>query len=179
VLARIGLAFVCFFRVIFDSRFAAKLRAPAPALTPAREEPALPPASVREAPPPAETTGAALELLALFQREGRLVDFLQQDIAAFSDADVGAAARVVHDGCRKALLDHAEIVPVRGESEGAKITVDAGYDADAVKLVGDVRGKAPYTGVLRHRGWRAAKLSLPRAVDGHDEHVLAPAEVEL
>ena len=31
----------------------------------------------------------------MLQREGRLIDFLQEDLAAFPDADVGAAARAV------------------------------------------------------------------------------------
>jgi hypothetical protein len=177
--ARVWLAWACFFRVIFDPAFARSLQQPAAA--------ALPPAEVErpkleepaKAAEPAREDTSALELLALLQREGRLVDFLQQDVASFSDADVGVAARVVHEGCRKALREHVAIVPVRDEAEGAKLTVPAGYDPGAVKLVGDVRGKAPYSGVLRHRGWRAEKLSLPPAVGGHDARVLAPAEVEL
>jgi hypothetical protein len=122
---------------------------------------------------------SALQLLSLLQREGRLVDFLQQDIAAFSDSDVGVAARVVHDGCRRALGAHAAIEPVLREDEGSRVQLEAGFDADEVKLVGDVRGQPPYTGVLRHRGWRASRLELPQIVGGHDARVLAPAEVEL
>jgi hypothetical protein len=122
---------------------------------------------------------AALQLLALFQREGRLVDFLEQDIASFSDADVGAAARVVHEGCRKALRAHATIEPVRAEAEGARVTLPPGFDSDTVKLIGDVRGEPPYSGALRHRGWRAARLELPALLGKHEAHVLAPAEVEL
>jgi hypothetical protein len=122
---------------------------------------------------------SALQLLSLLQREGRFVDFLQQDIASFPDADVGAAARVVHEGCRKALRTHAEIAPVRGEEEGARVQLAAGFDANAVKLVGDVRGEPPYAGVLRHRGWRAKRLELPQVVGSYDAHILAPAEVEL
>lgn len=179
VFARIWLAWACFFRVIFDPAFAASLMRP-----PALALPAVAPPEPASLPAPVTTPAepdqvAALELLALFQREGRFVDFLQQDIASFSDGDVGAAARVVHDGCRKALRDHAEIVPVRNEEEGAKVTIDAGYDPGALKLVGDVRGKAPFQGILRHRGWRAERLSLPVAVAKQDGRVLAPAEVEL
>jgi hypothetical protein len=92
---------------------------------------------------------------------------------------VGAAARVVHEGCRKALRTHAEIEPVRAEDEGARVKLEGGFDADSVKLVGDVKGEPPYAGVLRHRGWRARKLELPRLVGAHDAHILAPAEVEL
>lgn len=169
--SRFLFAWACFFRVLFDASFAARaLAARSPAPAPA---PTTPPAPAR-AP---ETS--ALQLLSLLQREGRLVDFLQQDIASFSDADVGVAARVVHEGCRKALRTHASIDPIRSEAEGVRVTLAAGFDADAVKLVGEVRGEPPYTGALRHRGWRATRLELPALVGDHDARVLAPAEVEL
>ena len=100
------------------SRRARGARRPCPPPEPARARAAL----------RAADAAPALQLLALFQREGRLVDFLQQDIASFPDADVGAAARVVHEGCRKALRAHAEIAPVRAEEEGARVTLEAGFD---------------------------------------------------
>jgi hypothetical protein len=175
-LTRLWFAWVCSFRVLFDARFAARVRTlrdapplpPSPALAAA-----LSPASAAPAPI------AALQLLSLLQREGRFVDFLQQDIASFPDSDVGAAARVVHDGCRKALRAHTTIEAVRTEGEGTRVTLEAGFDSDAVKLVGDVKGEPPYAGVLRHRGWRATKVELPTLVGGHDASILAPAEVEL
>jgi len=185
-LTRLWFAWLCFFRVLFDGAFASgvwQLRergtnalppSPEPPKTTAPKaeaaKPALPP------PPPADP---ALQLLSLFQREGRLVDFLEQDIAAFSDADVGAAARVVHEGCRKALRAHAKVAPVRAEEEGTKVTIAAGFAPAEVKLSGNVQGAAPYTGVLRHRGWKATELTLPVPVQGYDPKVLAPAEVEL
>jgi hypothetical protein len=115
----------------------------------------------------------------LFQREGRLVDFLEQDVATFTDADVGAAARVVHEGCRRALRAHAKVAPIRSEEEGTRVTLAAGFPPAEVKLRGNVAGAGPYTGVLRHRGWRALDLTLATPVVGHDARVLAPAEVEL
>lgn len=135
--------------------------------------------AARKAPAPRPTHEAALQLLALLQREGRLVDFLEEDVASFPDADIGAAARVVHAGCRKALRDHVKLAPVRDEDEGAKVTLPEGFDPSAVKLTGDVQGKGPFTGTLRHRGWRATEVSLPVAVEGHDARVVAQAEVEL
>jgi hypothetical protein len=117
--------------------------------------------------------------LALLQREGRLVDFLEQDVDGFADAEIGAAARAVHAGARKALRAHVTVEAIRPEEEEAKVTLAEGFDAGSVKLTGNVSGKAPYTGVLKHRGWRAAKVSLPVAVDGHDVRVICPAEVEL
>jgi hypothetical protein len=139
----------------------------------------VPPRPPTPLPPSAATGAAAYQLLALFQREGRLVDFLEQDIGSFSDGEIGGVARVVHDGCRKALRQHAELAPVRSEEEGSRITLAAGFNASEVKLSGNVRGSAPYEGVLRHRGWRAVRLDLPVSVSGHDAKILAPAEVEL
>jgi Domain of unknown function (DUF2760) len=180
-LTRLWFAWLCSFRVLFDGRFAARVWSvrdaaalpPSPPVAPGR------PAPQQSAPVRATDSLGALQLLSLLQREGRLVDFLQQDIADFPDADVGIAARVVHDGCRKALRAHADLEPVRTEAEGARVKLEAGFDADAVKLVGDLRGDAPYTGVVRHRGWRARRIELPERVGSHDAHILAPAEVEL
>ena len=181
-LARLVLAWVAAFRILFDAAFAARVeraRSDASALPPPKDvEPEKPPAPAAE-PPPATDTAPALQLLALFQREGRLIDFLEQDIATFSDADVGAAARVVHEGCRKALRGHAEVAPIRSEEEGTTVVVEAGFAPAEIKLTGNVKGAAPYRGALRHRGWRVTELSLPRAVKGHDASILAPAELEL
>lgn len=179
---RLWFAWICFFRVLFDGAFAERAWE-------AREPKALPPAPPEEKPAPVKPkvvaapepkgADAALQLLALFQREGRLVDFLEQDITGFGDAEIGAVARVVHDGCRKALHEHMKLEPVREEEEGANVTLQAGFSPSEVKLSGNVAGSAPYKGVLRHRGWRAANASLPVPVAGHDVNVLAPAEVEL
>ncbi len=175
-LSRFFLAYVFFFRAIFDGDFAAR------ALAVRDRMPELP-APKPEAPPPPEkkdrSYDEALLLLGLLQREGRLLDFVEQDVAAFSDADVGAAARLVHDGCRKALRQHVELAPVREEEEGAKVTVETAFDAQRVKLVGDVKGSGPYAGTLQHRGWRAKGITLPEPMSGHDATVLAPAEVEV
>ncbi len=172
---RIWFAWICFFRVLFDGEFAARAFRARDPNDVEPEEPELPAPKVDEA---ALARTGALQLLGLLQREGRLVDFIQQDIAGFDDADVAAAARVVHDGCRRAVGSHADIQPVRSEDEGAQVTLEK-VDADAIKLTGNVSGAAPYTGTLRHRGWRAAEFTLPRAMEGHDLGILAPAEVEL
>lgn len=190
---RLWFAWVCFFRVLFDGAYAARLQAgsaPAPALPEPSPEPSAkaksaPSTSVASAKASAPASPeraddeAALQLLALLQREGRLVDFLEEDVASFADADIGAAARVVHAGCRKALRDHVKLEAVRAEDEGARVTLAEGFDAETVKLTGDVRGTAPYTGTLRHRGWRVASISLPKSVGKHDARIVAQAEVEL
>jgi hypothetical protein len=173
---RLWFAWLCFFRVLFDGTFAGRVwgaRDGAPALAPA---PRVTPAP---APPARPAADAALQLLALLQREGRLIDFVEQDIATFPDADVGAAARVVHEGCRKALRAHTTIAPIRDEEEGTRVTLAAGFSPAEIKLSGNVAGSAPYSGILRHRGWRALDVTLATPLAGHDAHVLAPAEVEL
>jgi hypothetical protein len=201
---RLWFAWVCFFRVLFDGAFAARtfaVREAMPALPPAAKPsedrsppPSMKPPAKAAEPAPAKAAEpapakpvepakpdvtAALQLLSLFQREGRFVDFLEQDVAGFSDADVGAAARVVHEGCRKTLRQHAKIAAVRAEDEGAPVTIEGGYDAHEVKLIGNVSGKPPYKGVLRHRGWRVRDLVVPTPTKAHDATVIAPAEVEL
>lgn len=122
---------------------------------------------------------SALQLLGLLQHDGRFIDFIQEDIAGFSDAEVGAAVRVVHEGCRKVMREHVTLEPVRSENEGSRITLQAGFDASAVRLIGNVAGQPPFTGTLVHRGWRSAGLKLPKLAAEHDVQVLAPAEVEL
>jgi hypothetical protein len=118
-------------------------------------------------------------LLSLLQREARLLDFAHENITVYADADIGAAARLVHEGCARVLKEHFTIAPVRSELEGARLTLAEGFDAASVRLTGNVVGKAPFTGTLSHRGWRAAKVNLPQLAQEHDARILAPAEVEL
>jgi hypothetical protein len=183
-LSRIAIAIGAFFRALSDAEYAAQLQrlangapvaAPvaAPVTAPA-PAPAPSPAPLREATP-----DAALQLLSLFQREARLIDFTQENLSGYSDADIGAAARVVHEGCSKVLREHFTIEPVRSEAEGSRIVLEAGFDAAAVRLTGNVVGQAPFRGALSHRGWRAASVRLPKLAEAHDAAILAPAEVEL
>ncbi|MCA8312948.1 DUF2760 domain-containing protein [Burkholderia multivorans] len=184
---RLSLAVGTFFSVLGNREFAAnvlRLRdgagapvaptpaaAPAPAPAPAAKAPA---PELREASPQ-----AALQLLGLLQRDARFIDFVEEDIAGYSDADIGAAARLVHDGCRATLREHFTIVPVRDEAEGSRVTLPAGFDATAVRVTGNVVGSAPFTGTVSHRGWRVADVRLPKLTGSHDASVIAPAEVEL
>lgn len=149
----------------------------APAPTPVVESKPAPPTPT---PTPAHPDSApALHLLALLQREGRLVDFLQENISSFGDADVGAAARVVHDGCRKVLGDYFVLEPVRPQSEGTSVVVEPGFEPASIRLTGNVTGQPPFSGTLRHHGWRAAEVKLPAIPVNHDPRIVAPAEVEL
>ncbi|MDQ5908374.1 MAG: hypothetical protein QG599_465 [Pseudomonadota bacterium] len=175
--SRLALALRAGWRILVDHHFASsvqrlersELTAPAPAVT---ELPK--PAALRDALP-----DSALQLLALLQHEGRFVDFLEENVTAYSDADIGGAARVVHEGCRKVIREYLDIEPVREEAEGVRLTLPAGFDATAVRLTGHVVGQPPFTGTLMHRGWRVRQMTLPKLAEGHDVRVLAPAEVEL
>jgi Domain of unknown function (DUF2760) len=125
------------------------------------------------------TPDAALQLLGLLQKEARFIDFIKEDIAAYSDADIGIAARVVHEGCNKAINEHFTLAPVRSEQEGGKITLQQGFDASAVRLTGNIVGSAPFTGTLIHKGWQVTNIRLPKLTQGHNANILAAAEVEL
>ena len=129
--------------------------------------------------PPAEPDEApALRLLARMQEEGRLVDFLEEDLAPYPDDQIGAAARGIHEGCRKVLREYVAIEPVMRASEGETVTVEPGFDPTTIRLTGNVGASPPFRGVLRHTGWRVARATLP-ARRGEDPHLLAPAEVEI
>ncbi|MEX3998974.1 DUF2760 domain-containing protein [Paraburkholderia sp. EG285A] len=184
---RLSVALGSFFAILGDGELAANVRrlreggfapaaaAPAPAAAPvAKPAPAPAPTVIKEATP-----DAALQLLGLLQRNARFVDFVEEDIAGYADADIGAAARIVHEGCRATLRDHFSIRPVRSESEGSRVTLPAGFDAAAVRLTGNVVGEAPFSGSLTHRGWRVEEVKLPQLVKTHDARIIAPAEVEL
>lgn len=182
---RVPLAFGAFFSTLSDAAYAARVEKlslavaapPAPAPTPAPAPvptPAAAPVIVKEATP-----DAALQLLALLQREARLIDFTQENLGSHADADIGAAARVVHEGCAKVMREYFTIDAVRQEAEGSRIVLQQGFDSAQVRLTGNVVGSAPFTGTLSHRGWRASSVRLPKLSAQHDAAILAPAEVEL
>jgi hypothetical protein len=164
-MARLALAW----RVLTDAALAARVERPAPVEPPT---PAAPP--LQSAAP-----DAALQVLGLLQQEGRLIDFLEEDIATYSDAEIGGAVRGVHEGCRKVLRQYFTIEPIAEVEEGARMTLERGFDAGAYRVTGNVVGEPPFTGTLAHRGWRTSDSRLPRVATGHDVGVLAPAEVEL
>ena len=92
------------------------------------------PASVEVAPPAAPEAppvDRATQFLALLQRDGRLLDFLMEDLGAYGDAQVGAAARDVHAGCRAVLTRYLSISPVVDEEEGQQLKIERGTDRPA------------------------------------------------
>jgi hypothetical protein len=120
-----------------------------------------------------------IRLIALLQQSGRLVDFLKEDISPFSDEQVGGVVRQIHEDTAKCLEEFVTIRPVRDEMEGSVIRVEKGYDPSLIKIVGNVSGQAPYTGVLIHKGWKAHKKSLPKKIGKQTNEVITPAEVEV
>lgn len=203
-MSRLFLAFACFFRVLFGKKLppaAVKFlpetttaeREARPVEKPAAEagKPAgegKPKVAAKEAPAEPERPKAsvaqhhrdgALALLALLQREGRLVDFLREPLDDFSDAEIGAAARDVHRGCRKVLDQHLSLEPVMPGHEEARVAVPKGFDPAEIRLIGEAKGEPPFRGTLRHHGWRVVDARLPALADGVDRLVIAPAEVEL
>jgi hypothetical protein len=139
-------------------------------------------ATPRAAPAPAPTAAGAsdgaLQILAILQRDSRLIDFVMEDIAAYSDDQVGAAVRSLHDQCRDALTRYVKLAPVIDGVEGT-FTRLASIDPASVKLLGNVPPQPPPGGVLRHKGWRCTKIELPTLQGKQDSQVIAPAEVEI
>jgi hypothetical protein len=181
-LEQIGFAFKCLFLVLFAGR----LPDPVPLRFLGRG--AREPREAEAAPAPRVAAAAgegegqidrAVQLLALLQRDGRLVDFLFEDIAGYPDDQVGAVVREVHASCREVLRRYVAVEPVIPGEEGRPATVDAGFDPASVKLVGTITGQPPFKGVLRHRGWRVARVELPALPEGVGRRVVAPAEVEI
>lgn len=166
--ARVGMAF----RLVFNGEFALRVHAALQALAAKEAAPAV-------APTPERVHASGLLVLSALQREGRLIDFLQQDVAGFSDEEVGAAARVVHAGCNKVIKEYFDIEPAVGGTEGSPMTVPQSFDAQRIRLTGNVTGKPPFRGTLKHHGWVAKEIRLPGISDSLDPKVVAPAEVEL
>jgi hypothetical protein len=135
--------------------------------------PPRPAPSVQASPEP------AIQVLAALQREGRLIDFLQEDLSAYDDGQIGAAVRNIHTGCKQILKEYMEIKPVLEDQEGGTVTVPPGFDANAIRLTGNVKGNPPFRGVLRHRGWQAERVRLPNTQEQKSRWILAPAEVEI
>jgi hypothetical protein len=193
-MSRIALAFSCFFRLLFGrslsadaARYLPPGAAPVPpaALPPATASVVTPPTHERTADKPRKDGGqaqqreGALALLALLQREGRLIDFLREPLDGFSDAEIGATARGIHRGCKKVIDQHFTFeVMIPGEEE-EKVTVPKGFSPAEIRLIGEARGEPPFVGLLRHHGWRASEVRLPTLAEGVDRTVVAPAEVEV
>jgi hypothetical protein len=161
---RVGLSCKASWRVLRDPDAAAKVEA---LLGPPK--PTTPP----------KPSGAPLRLLTLMQREGRLLDFLLEDIGAYPNEQIGAAVRDIHKSCQHALKEHLVLEPVLSQPEDADVDVPAGFDPSAIRLTGNVTGQPPFRGKLLHHGWRVKEIKIAAPPEGQDEFVVQPAEVEL
>ena len=136
-------------------------------------------AATIEPPRPVKPSGDPLRMLAVLQREGRLLDFLMEDISGAADAQVGFGVREMHRKCQEAIEKALDLEQVLPNNENETVTVAAGFDPSAVRLTGNVAGSPPFHGTLIHPGWRVKTMRLPAPPEGVDEFVLAPAEVEV
>jgi len=179
-LNRIVLAFRAFFNLLFSGELSAELmnalkvtkRGAAPAGSAPKAAAAAP------AAPAIKVSDGALQILGIMQRDARLIDFLMEDIAAYSDDQIGAAVRELHDQCRDSIARYVTLSPVIDGVEGTYAKAPSA-DANLVKFVGNVPAQPPAGGTLRHKGWRAAKVDLPALAAKQDASVIAPAEIEI
>ncbi len=165
---------------VVGSRF---IERPAPEQAP-RAAPVtpVPPPPVRARPeePSRSAEAGAVQMLAILQRQGRLIDFLQENLSMYDDAQIGAAVRTIHEGSKQALAEHVTLEPIFTETEGSPVAVEPGFDTRAVRLTGHVVGEPPFRGELRHRGWRVVNIHLPQQPGGQDKQlIVAAAEVEV
>lgn len=175
-MSRISLAFRSFFAILFGSGLPADIAKEFGFVRPSDVKPSAPP---RPAAPEVRTSDGALQMLAILQRDARLVDFLMEDISGYEDEQVGAAVRSLHEQSRAALSRYVTLRPVIDGVEHTVTKIDS-RDPDSVKLLGNVPADGKATqGVLRHKGWRVERVELPRLSPGQSVLVLAPAEVEI
>jgi hypothetical protein len=120
-----------------------------------------------------------VHLITVLQREGRLLDFFSEDLQAYGDDQIGAAVRSIHENCKRAMEKYLALTAVVKENEGDEITVEENFDPNLLKLTGNVTGKPPFKGTIRHRGWRIRKIELPTFAGKPDPAIIAPAEVEI
>jgi len=121
----------------------------------------------------------SLHLISLLQREGRLLDFFNEDLDDFNNEQIGAAARKIHADCKAAIQKYIGPKPIMDQNEGENVTIDPGFDPSSIKMTGNVSGKPPFKGMLQHRGWRSSKFEMPGLSNVKDPNIISPAEVEI
>lgn len=121
----------------------------------------------------------ACGILSLLQSKGRLIDFLQENIKDYQDAQIGAAVRAIHEDCAKALSEHFTLAPIMEEKEGETARISEGFDPSEIRLTGNITGAPPFEGIIQHPGWKITQIRLPGRPTGQKHTVIAPAEVEV
>lgn len=173
-MSRISLAFRSFFGILFSNELAADIAAAFGYVKPVKEKPAPPP------PPAFKPADGAVQILSIIQRDSRLIDFLMEDISAYSDDQVGAAVRSMHEQAKTALTRYVKLIPVIDGVEGTFTKSSVAGGPTSIKFIGNVpAGPPPKGGTLRHRGWKAEKVDLPTLPSKGDLTVVAPAEIEI
>jgi Domain of unknown function (DUF2760) len=173
-LSRVVAAFRSFFAILFRGvlpedvalEFGFTKAKPAPVATP-QEQP--------------KVSDGALQMLHLLQRDSRLIDFLMEDITAYTDDQIGAAVRTLHSESKASLARHLMLNPVIDGVEGTYQKLDSSKvpDPNRIKLIGNVPANGRVAGgTLRHRGWMASSINLP-PLGKQDPSILAPAELEV
>src|SRR5271165_4262952 len=175
---RFSYAFRCFFSLLFSGTIPPDIGSAMASATGA-SAPNEPAAAKPSENPPVESFDRAVQMLALLQRDGRLIDFLSEDVSPYPDSQLGAAVRTIHASCRQVLDRYLKLEPVISSDEDQPVTVPAGFDPATVKLLGNVVGRPPVKGLLRHRGWRVTEVRLPSLPQGAGREIVAPAEVEI
>jgi hypothetical protein len=185
---RLSLAFRCFSSVLSNAEIpqdlAQELSIPkSPAALPQRDST---PATAAATAQPQDTSAdahqlqsASIQLLALFQRDGRLIDFLEEDITPYPDPQLGLAVRSIHSACREVLHRYLKLEPVIASEEDQPVTLSPNLNPAEIKLIGNVKEQSALRGILRHSGWRVTTVNLPKLPQGPSPTVLAPAEVEI
>ena len=107
------------------------------------------------------------------------MDFLNEDLDGYDDAQIGSAVRSIHAGCRQLVLEYLNPEPVMDKHEGAIVEVPVDFDPGVIKLTGNVVGEPPFKGILRHKGWQVGKMNLPTLSGSQNAEIIAPAEVEI
>ncbi len=194
-MGRFFLAWKLFFKTLFNGAFARRAATlfdsnqsvesadasaqPAVAKSPAEKLSAVK-TSPAPATPPVSTRSDALTLLAVLQREARLIDFLKENIQPFDDAQIGAAVRDVHRDASAVLERLLAIRPVLEQTEGADVPLTSNNDPARIRLTGNLAAQTPPRGRLAHAGWQATQLDLPQFTGGRDSaKIIVPAEVEI
>ncbi len=120
-----------------------------------------------------------LHTFSVLQREGRLLDFFDEDLGRYEDAQIGAAVRSIQEDCKRAVKKYIDPRPVVDSDEGQPITIPPGFDMDAITLVGHVAGDPPFEGIVKHQGWKAGKKEIPKLSDIQDPTIITPAEIQI
>ena len=117
--------------------------------------------------------GAALALARLAQREGRLIDFLLENVDGADNETLRPGVRTIHKACQKVLQEHLDMEPVLKGEENAQVEVAPGFDPSAIRLTGNVTGQPPFKGTLEHHGGRVTKIKIAKPPEGQDAFVVA------